>query len=222
VIPLLLCLAVAQPPAETYRALFVRAAPGRLMELVELMRARRDSAPADSRPVLLRHSQGDQWDLVLLQPVGTLARYFATDRTAPDRLWDRLVAWQEDLFVSGPPAEEFRAAADRAGYFHLEIFVALAGERDSLKAEREMENRFLRSVGKPGNFVFTRLVGASWDLFTVGFYRDLQQFAEPTGRTPEQEEAAARAAGFVSRESIGPYLRRFINGHHDTLGSVVR
>jgi hypothetical protein len=222
VIPLLLCLAVAQPPAEAYRALFVQAAPGRLMELVELMRARRDSAPADSRPVLLRHSQGDQWDLVLLQPVGTLARYFATDRTAPDRLWDRLVAWQEDLFVAGPPVEEFRAAADRAGSFHLEIFVALAGERDSLKAEREMENRFLRSVGKPGNFVFTRLAGASWDLFTVGFYRDLQQFAEPTGRTPEQEEAAARAAGFVSREAIGPYLRRFINGHHDTIGSVVR
>jgi hypothetical protein len=222
VIPLLLCLAVAQPPAEAYRALFVRAAPGRLMELVELMRARRDSAPADSRPVLLRHSQGDQWDLVMLQPVGTLARYFATDRTVPDRLWDRLVAWQEDLFVSGPPAEQFRATADSAGYFHLEIFVALAGERDSLKAEREMENSFLRSVGKPGRFVFTRLAGAPWDLFTVGFYRDLQQFAEPTGRTPEQEEAAARAAGFVSREAIGPYLRRFINGHHDTIGSVVR
>jgi hypothetical protein len=56
----------------------------------------------------------------------------------------------------------------------------------------------------------------------VGFYRDLQHYAEPSGRTPEQEEAAARAAGFVSRESIGPYLRRFINGHHDTIGSVVR
>jgi hypothetical protein len=50
-----------------------------------------------------------------------------------------LVAWQEELFTSGPPAGEFRAAADRAGFFHLEIFLALAGERDSLKAEREMK-----------------------------------------------------------------------------------
>ena len=221
-ISLLLCLSLAQPPAEAYRALFLRAAPGRLMELVDLVKARRDSAPATSRPVLLRHSQGDQWDLVLLQPVGSLTRYFATDHSAPDPLWDRLVAWQEELFVSGPPASEFRAGADHAGYFHLEIFVALAGDRDSLKTERAMENSFLKAVGKPGNFVFTRLAGASWDLFTVGFYRDLQHYAEPTGRTPEQEEAAARAAGFVSRESIGPYLRRFINGHHDTLGSVVR
>lgn len=219
---LLLCLAVAQPPAEAYRALFVRAAPGRLTELVQLVKARRDSAPADARPVVLRHAQGDHWDLVLLQPVGSLSRYFATDRTAPDPLWDRLVAWQEELFSSGPPAREFREAADRAGYFHLEIFLALAGERDSLRVERDMENRFLKSLGRPVNFVFTRSAGASWDLFTVGFYRDLQHYAEPSGRTPEQEQAAARAAGFVSREAIGPYLRRFINGHHDTLGSVVR
>jgi hypothetical protein len=222
VIALLLCLAVAQPPAEAYRALFVRAAPGRLAELVDLVKARRDSAPNGSRPVLLRHAQGDQWDLVLLQPIGSLSRYFATDHAGPDPLWDRLVAWQEELFASGPPLEEFQATAGRAGYFHLEIFVALAGERDSLRAERTMENVFLKAVGKPGNFVFTRLAGASWDLFTVGFYRDLQDYAAPTGRTPEQEEAAARAAGFVSREAIGPYLRRFINGHHDTIGSVVR
>jgi hypothetical protein len=222
VISLLFCLSLVQAPADAYRALFVRAAPGRLMELVELVKARRDSAPADSRPVVLRHSQGDQWDLVLLQPVGSLAKYFATDHSAPDPLWDRLVAWQEELFASGPPAGEVRAAADRAGFFHLEIFLALAGERDSLKAEREMENRFLKGIGRQPNFVFTRTSGASWDLFTVGFYRDLRHYAEPSGRTPEQEEAAARAAGFVSRESIGPYLRRFINGHHDTIGSVVR
>ncbi len=221
-IPLLLCLSLVQPPVEAYRALFVRAAPGRLLELVQLVKARRDSAPSQERPVLLRHSQGDHWDLVLLQPVGTLAKYFATDRTVVDPLWDRLVAWQEELFTSGPPAAEFRAAADRAGFFHLEIFAALAGERDSLKAERRMENNFLKAIGRPVNFVFARTAGASWDLFTLGFYRDLQHYAEPTGRAPEQEQAAARAAGFVSRESIGPYLRRFIHGHHDTIGSVVR
>ncbi len=221
-IALLMSLSLLQPPAEAYRALFVRAAPGRLMELVDLLKARRDSAASGARPVLLRHAQGDQWDVVVLQPVGSLKGYFSADHTAPDPLWDRLVAWQEELFVAGPPAGDFRSAAEKAGYFHLEIFVALPGERDSLRAEREMENSFLKSVGKPGNFVFTRLSGASWDLFTVGFYRDLQHYAEPTGRTPEQEEAAARAAGFVSREAIGPYLRRFINGHHDTIGPVVR
>src|SRR4029079_4413220 len=114
VIALLLCLAVAQPPAETYRALFVRAAPARLAEQEARVKARRASPPAESRPVVLRHAQGDQWDLVLLQPIGSLSRYFAVDHSGPDPLWDRLVAWQEELFASGPPLEEFQATAGRA------------------------------------------------------------------------------------------------------------
>jgi hypothetical protein len=219
---LLLLLAVARPPVETYRALFVRAAPGRLIELIDLVKARQAAAPAEERALLLRHSQGDQWDLLLLTSVGTLARYFSGDRGVPDPVWDRLVAWQEELFASGPAASDFRAAAEKAGYFHLEIFLAIAGKRDSLAAEREMENAFLAATDKPVNFIFSRVAGASWDIFTVGFYRDLQHYAEPASVSPEREDAAARAAGFDSRAGIGPYLRRFINGHHDTLGSVVR
>ncbi len=40
-IALLLALTVAQAPSETYRALFLRAAPGRLVELIELLKSRR-------------------------------------------------------------------------------------------------------------------------------------------------------------------------------------
>jgi hypothetical protein len=223
VIALLLALAVAQAPSETYGALFVRAAPGRLVELIDLLKSRQAGAEAagEARPLLLRHSQGDQWDLLLLQPVGTLGRYFAKDRGGADPVWDKLVAWQEELFAAGPPAEAFRSASGGAGYFHLEIFQAIAGKRDSLLAERKMENAFLAAAGLPTNLIFTRLSGAAWDQFTLGFYRDLQHYAEPSKVGPEREEAAARAAGFDSRAAIGPYLRRFINGHHDTLGSVL-
>lgn len=221
-ITLLLSLALVQPPGDTYRALFVRAAPGRLLELIDLVKGRQASLPADERPVILRHAQGDQWDLMLLTPVGSLRRWFEKDRGGSDAAWDRLVAWQEELFATGPPSAEFRSAAGRAGYFHLEIFLGIAGKRDSLAAERAMENGFLAATRRPVNFVFTRVAGASWDLFTIGLYRDLQHYAEPASMSPEQEEAAARAAGFDSRAAIGPYLRRFINGHHDTLGSIVR
>jgi hypothetical protein len=112
-------------------------------------------------------------------------------------------------------------AAD-AGYFHLEIFQALAGKRDSLRAERVMENDFLARIGKPVNFIFDKVTGAAWDNFTIGFYRDLQHYAEPTSVSPVEEDAAAKAAGFESRLHIGGYLRRFIGSHHDTLGTVVR
>jgi hypothetical protein len=218
---MLLALAVVQAPAEDWRAVFVRAAPGRLVELIELLRRRQDAAAGESRPVLFRHAQGDQWDVMVLQPVGTLSRYFARDLGTPDPAWDRLVAWQEELFASGPPAGAVRQAVAGMGYFHLEIFQALAGKRDSLLAERKMENAFLAATERPVNLIFTRLAGASWDSFTLGFYRDLPHYAEPSPVGAEREEAAARAAGFDSRAAIGPYLRRFINGHHDTLGSVI-
>jgi hypothetical protein len=221
VIAFLLAAVLVQSAPESYRAVFVRAAPGALTELVDLVKARRSLATGELRPLLLRHAQGDQWDLMILQPIGSLSAYFGTDRSAPDPSWDRLVAWQEELFVAGPPREVFLAASSGAGYFHLEIFQALAGKRDSLTAERRMENTFLGATGRPINLIFTRVAGASWDQFSLGFYRDLQHYAEPTRVSAEREEAAAREAGFDSRSGIGPYLRRFINGHHDTLGSVV-
>ena len=66
------------------------------------------------------------------------------------------------------------------------------------------------------------ITGAAWDSFTIGFYRDLQHYAEPSKVSAEEEDRAAKAAGFESRNHIGSYLRQFLSGHHDTLGSVVR
>jgi hypothetical protein len=218
---LLLSLSLILPPGETYRALFLRAAPGHLVELIDVLKSGQAAMPPDERGLLLRHSQGDQWDLLLLTPIGSMGKYFGKEHPTPAG-WDALVAWQEELFAGGPAAAEFRAATEKAGYFHLEIFQALAGKRDSLTREREMENAFLASTGKPVNFVFSRVSGASWDLFTLGLYRDLQHYAEPASVPPDREEAAARAAGFDSRSAIGPYLRRFINSHHDTIGGIVR
>ena len=73
------------------------------------------------------------------------------------------------------PADLERAAG-AAGYFHLEIFQALAGMRDSLMRERAMENDFLARTGKPVNFIFRKVTGAAWDAFTIGFYRDLRPY----------------------------------------------
>lgn len=233
-----LAVTLAQaPPA--YEATMIRAAPGHLVELIDLLKARMAVAQqaGEPRPILLRHAQGDQWDLLLLTPIGTVAARFGKDRAnhwrdairrtgydevAFQRRFDQWVSWREDLYVEGPEVAELQAAAATAGYFHLEIFQALAGKRDSLLAERAMENDFSARIGRPVNFLFTRIAGGSWDAFTIGFYRDLQHYAQPSGKSAEDEDAAARGAGFASRADIGPYLRRFLQGHHDTLGSIVR
>jgi hypothetical protein len=91
-----------------------------------------------------------------------------------------------------------------------------------LVREREMENGYLALLKQPTNLVFTRDQGAAWDCFTIGFYRDLQHYAESAKTTPEEADRAAKIAGFESAKAIGPYLRTIIALHHDTLAVAVK
>jgi hypothetical protein len=109
-----------------------------------------------------------------------------------------------------------------AKLIHVEMFNALPGKVPELVKEREMENAYLAAVGRPATAIFQRELGASWDVFTLGPYRDWRHYAERDLITPERANAAAKAAGFASDEAIGPYMRSLINTHHDTLGTVVR
>jgi hypothetical protein len=181
----------------------------------------------------MRHSQGDRWDLLLLSPIGTYSDYYSAERVARreraarssqsilEKIRDS-TAWQEDVFVAGPPLPEVRGRFAGAGFFHVEMFHALPGKRSDLSREREMENAYLKTLGRPQNLIFVRDQGAAWDLFTIGFYRDLKHYAESADIPEASQEAAARAAGFESARQIGPYLRALIASHHDTLAVAVK
>jgi len=241
----LMCLALTLGPAGPapvpsasgflYKASLVQAAPGKLLEVVELyksLRAGPGESP-DEPPLWMRHSQGDRWDLLLLFPIGSYADYYAQDRVAKRekalrpveavlaKLRDS-IAWQEDVFVLGPPLAELRGRVAGSAFFHVEMFQALPGRRADLFREREMENAYLKALGRPQNLIFVRDQGASWDLFTIGFYRDLKHYAESADIPEAAQEAAARAAGFESASRIGPTLRTLISSHHDTLAVAIK
>lgn len=220
-----------------YRVTLVRAAPGHLVDLIDLYKTRQGTyaAGGDQPPFWMRHSQGDHWDLMLLFPMESYAAYYHPERIerrrqgrpVPDAFtfeeqFGRYVAWTEDLFVHGPHIDDVRRAFDGAGFFHVEMFRALPGLHQKLVEEREMENAYLKALGRPENLVFVRDQGASWDVFTVGFYRDIKHFAESADIPLEEEQRAARAAGFTDVFAISPYLRALIARHHDTLAVLVR
>ena len=223
---------------EVYRAVTVQAAPGDLLDLIDLVREERAllASVGEEPPFWMRHSQGDVWDLFLLYPIGSMAEHFdparverragatsPTGRTGADlqRAIDQRSAWREEVFVVGPPLEEVRVAWGDAGFFHVEMFEGLAGKREQLIDEREMENDYLVRLGRSPNHIFTRIAGSSTDAFTIGYYRDLTAYANPPVVTPEQEEAAAVAAGFRGAAYIGSYLRELILRHHDTLAVAI-
>ncbi len=223
------------PPTYLYKVTLVRAAPGHLLDLIDLYRRQRAvyEARGDAPPFWMRHSQGDQWDLMLLFPMESYAAYYAPDRLArrasqaPARqafreAFGHLAAWTEDLFVYGPPLDEVRNRFDGMGFFHVEMFEALPGKHAELYAQREMENRYLEGIHRPPNHVFVRDQGGAVDLFTLGYYRDLKHFAESADIPLEEEDRAAKAAGFEGVSQISPYLRSLIARHHDTLAVAIR
>ena len=96
--------AAEEAPASTlYVATLIQAAPGRLLELLELEKAFRAGAAerGDEAPWLLRHSQGDKWDLMRLQPIGSFSEYFAEKRAAQRERWRQKSAADLDAGARG-------------------------------------------------------------------------------------------------------------------------
>jgi hypothetical protein len=235
---------VTGPPASTkpvylYKTTFVRAAPGKLLDLIALYKERMPvmERGGDARPFWWRHTQGDQWDLMLLTPMGSYVDYYAKARVAkrnkaadasglPEeafaRKLDACSAWKEDVYVLGPPLEFVQRAFEGTAYFHIEIMVSLPGKQEELFKEREMENVYGLAGGRPYNMIFVRESGASWDIFTLGCYRDLQHWASPSPLAKDEREAAAKKAGFAGADAIGPYMRTLIDFHRDTMGVAIK
>ncbi len=225
----------ADDPTYLYKVTLVRAAPGKLLDLIELQRRHMPAyaVRGDAPPFWMRHSQGDQWDLMLLFPMESYAAYYHPDRLAQRNAkaddeaafraaWQRLVAWEEDLFAYGPALDPVQQGFATASFYHVEMFQALPGMHAKLYEQREMENAYYDVLGRPGNLIFVRDQGAPWDVFTLGFYRDIKHFAESADIPMEDEERAAKAAGFESVSAISPYLRSLILEHHDTLAVAIR
>jgi hypothetical protein len=202
-----------------YRTTLLRAAPGRLLDLIGALKARGVGA-ANSKGLLLRHAQGDHWDLMILQQVAGYTQALKDEHPAPLAA-PELVAWQEEEFVRGPDLETLPAFREAALY-HAEMFHALADKRAELLKEREMENAYAGALGRPQTAIFVRELGASWDSFTLGAYKGWKHYAERDDIPKDKSALAAKAAGFADVDQIGPYLRSLILDHHDSLLTPVR
>jgi len=226
-------------PNYLYKTTFVRAAQGKLLDLIALYKGRMAviEAAGDERPLWWRHTQGDQWDLMIIVPMESYGAYYSEEKIAkrkkaadtsglPEKdFQDRLQAcssWREDLFVLGPPHETLKKEFNNSAYYHIEIMISLPGKQAELYKERVMENAYQMANGRPENFIFVRDQGAPWDIYTLGCYRDLKHWAEGGTATKEEREAAARKAGFASPEAIGPYMRTLIDMHRDTMGVAIK
>jgi hypothetical protein len=212
---------------QLYKVTLIRAAPGRLLDLIETIKddiGNQKNLGID-KPYLMRHSQGDQWDLMIIYPVDKINILVADAKTLSRPYGDpyfEMVSFQEDAWVEGPEKKIFNEWFTQFGYYHVEIFTSLAGKQSELLKQRKMENVFLTDLNRRVNFIFTRVMGPSWDIFTIGFYDDIKAYAAAGDIDFETEDNAAKKAGFEGVNFIGSYLRSLILEHHDTLAGAVR
>ncbi len=131
-------------------------------------------------------------------------------------------SWHEDIFVKGPPLKIVENVFKDTSFYHCEIFIALPGKYAELFKQREMENTYLMNIGRLQNLIFTRDQGASWDLFTLGCYKDMDQWASGSDMPKEKRDVVAIEAGFEGTDQIGPYMRTLILMHRDTIGVSIK
>jgi hypothetical protein len=217
-----------------YNVTMVRAAPGHFADLVSALEADAElrEQAGDGVPFWIRHSQGDQWDFMLIYPMGDPVEFFARDRAnrraavqgsaageaVASRL-ERYTSYQEEWFARSVGLEEMARRFDGTGLYHVEIFAGLPGKRAELLEQRRMENRYYTHLDRQLNVLFVREAGPNWDAMTIGFYENLQTYAAAGVRySAEEQSEAAKAAGFADVSAIGPYLRSLLSYHNDTLG----
>lgn len=225
---LVFVLTTLQLSAQTlYKVSLFRAAPGQLLPLIENMQERVQDykKSGGDTPFIVRHSQGDQWDLMVYENIDNYQLYYGKNKSlnsifTPHHGDDfySLVSFHETIYTEGPDYKTVAELFDKNNFFHVEMFVALPGMQKELLAQRKMENVYLQEIGRGVNLIFTVNQGAHWDCFTLGGYRDIKHFAESADIPLEVEEKAAIKAGFKGVNNISPYLRSLISMHHDTLG----
>jgi len=101
------------PAQELYHFHFTKAAPGKLNELIDAYKQAPVAAGEPGPPLILRHLQGDDWDLLVLTPLGkeeTLRPSASAEEQASIQRMRGLRAQHGDTFTSGPAWADVRTA----------------------------------------------------------------------------------------------------------------
>ena len=137
IVLLLLATTSVHAQDQLYKVSLLRAKPGSLLELIDVMKEDMKLYENNQKvkPYLLRHSQGDQWDLMLTFPIPSLEVYFRMNSSANalnrnfleknygDPFYD-LVTFQEEAIVKGTEADAFAKSLEEYNLFHIEIFTS--------------------------------------------------------------------------------------------------
>lgn len=231
VFALLLCSGAQNPPApgsaqpaartDVYHVHVAKAALGKAAQLGDALKTQLPGAPMPGHFIVLRHQQGDEWDYLVIEHLGTSATVKATGTPTPPAVRD-LYAWHGDTFVSGPSWAEFTRAMgispDAVGktgssVYVVAVFNSAPGQRDQLEkliASPNLPPGTPPSVPQGDLVVLQHLEGAPWNFMTITRFNSWQDYAT--------NEAASIDALHKTPGQGGWYdLRNYAAFHRDTI-----
>lgn len=214
----------ASAQANDYWVTQLRAAPGSFPALLDLVKSTDWQAMGEDTPIMMRHSQGNHWDLMLLGQHGNACDSDCQMAMSSfEEALNKLVNYELSFLASSETSwQEIQVQAAGTGMFHIEMFQAAAGKHAALLRQRKIENDYLAKTGQLTNVIFNVSFGSDTDIFTIGFHESLESFAKQAPPSADAAEKAAVEAGFKNRADISFHLRELLAGHHDTLAVPVK
>jgi hypothetical protein len=196
---------------EVYHVFIVKAALGKAKELENWLKQPDPDHP-NAKGIVLRHQDGDSWDFVTIEDMGTKAtvEIGGTPMTPQQRL---LSEWHADTFVAGPPWSDFAkemgldgdASKTAGAVYVVSDYRAAPGHRDDLEK--------MLAVPTPndtysGTVLLAHVEGAPWNFLGIVRYDSWEKYAE--GEKNSIAQSGRNQGGWYE-------LRQHCALHHDTL-----
>jgi len=202
---------------ELYHIHVAKAAPGKLPQLIEAYN--NGPAPAANEPqvtpIMLRHREGGDWDLITITPLGRQTTISADVPSQAIQNFNQRVApltdWHSDTFVIGPSwtvVQKALIVEKGEPVYVVSDYRSLPGFRAQLRQvlDRGAQDTPDRTV------LFSHVEGASWNFMGVTRYDSWTALGAP----PPQP-----ATGGTAAQDQGLALREHLAVHHDTIAVYV-
>ncbi len=182
--------APAGAASDVYHVHFTKSAPGQAAALGKSLMVPDKTSSMPEHFVVLRHQEGDDWDYVVIQHLGSKAEV-TTTAPPPTDAQRALSAWHADTFVSGPSWAEFSremGLASGGSVYIVGVHRPVPGHREQL----------LKSLTAPGptskvqvgNVTLQHLEGGEWSFATITRYNSWPDLAVDRAAAPSSADAA--------------------------------
>ena len=200
---------------DVYHVHFAKAAPGQAAALAKSLMVPDKTSSMPDHFVVLRHQEGDDWDYVVIQHLGSKAEVTATAPPPSDAV-RALTAWHTDTFVSGPSWAEFSkqmslggSAGGAGAVYIVGVHRPVPGHRDQL--QKSLSAASTSSKIQTGNVLLQHIEGSEWTFATITRYNSWQ------------DVAADRSSAVSAGDAAGGWadIRQHSAFHRDTLADRI-